>query len=292
MIEVLRTGMLATIQDGGRPGYAHLGVPRSGAADIRSLHLANRLVGNDETAATIEITLGNAAFLFHRAAVVALVGAPVPTRVSGTAVATDRILYIRQGEVLELAVPCCGLRTYLAVAGGLRAPLTLGSASTDTLSGLGPPPLQVGQQLDVGLRHRPAPVWPDCVPTPVPYRHDVHVRYRRGPRDDWFSDETLAQFDSARWTLTAESNRVGARLSGPVMAVARQDPLPSEGMVLGSIEIPPAGQPIIFLADHPTTGGYPVIGVVDEYDVAVLAQTRPGSSIRFSRAMTTRSGQG
>lgn len=118
----------------------------------------------------------------------------------------------------------------------------------------------------------------------------MQVHYRRGPRDDWFTAATLEHFDTAQWTMTADSNRVGARLSGPQIAAARQDALPSEGMMLGSIEVPPSGQPIIFLADHPTTGGYPVIGVVDEDDIAVLAQTRPGATVRFVRQKPVRVG--
>jgi biotin-dependent carboxylase-like uncharacterized protein len=291
MIEVVRTGMLATIQDGGRPGYAHLGVPRSGAADLPSFTLANRLVGNDDRAAAVEVTLGNAALRFHDETVVAITGAPAPARLRGAPVATDRILLAGAGDTLELGTPVEGLRTYVAVAGGVHAPRTLGSMSTDTLSGLGPAPLQAGQQLDIGTRRGPAPAWPDCIPSTVPHRADISVHYRRGPRDDWFGEQALATFDTAAWSLTAESNRVGVRLAGPMIAVERHDSLPSEGMVLGSIEIPPSGQPIIFLADHPTTGGYPVIGVVDDHDVAVLAQTRPGSTVRFIRETSARGGQ-
>jgi len=283
--------MLATVQDQGRAGYAHLGVPRSGAADPRSFRLANRLVGNDDSAACLEITLGNAVFRFHQDSVVALTGAPAPTQLRGTVAATDRILRARRNDILELGMPAYGLRTYIAVAGGLQVQQTLGSGSTDTLSGLGPPPLQAGQRLAIGSRQRPAPTWPDCVASPVPYGAHVQVRYRRGPRDDWFTAASLAHFDRSEWTLTADSNRVGVRLAGSQITVARHDPLPSEGMALGAIEIPPSGQPIIFLADHPTTGGYPVIGVVEDDDIAVLAQTRPGTTVRFVRQKSVRVGQ-
>ena len=276
--------MLATVQDCGRPGHAHLGVPHSGAADTVSFRLANRLVGNDEDAACVEMTLGNSSFRFHRSALVALTGAPAPARLDGMAVATDRVLLIGPGEVLHVGTPKTGLRVYMSVGGGLRTPQTLGSASTDTLSGLGPAPLQAGRFLDVGHRRRPVPPWPDCVLTPVPHGSQVDIRYHPGPRDDWFSELSRRQFDCATWTLTAECNRVGARLSGPTISTDRESSLPSEGMVVGSIEIPPSGQPIVFLADHPTTGGYPVIGVVVEPDVAVLAQTRPGTTVRFMRS--------
>jgi len=282
MIEVLRSGLLTTIQDLGRPGYAHLGVPRSGAADTRSFRLANRLVGNAESTPCLEFTLGGSSLRFHEAGRIALTGAPAPIRLGGRPVPTDRWLTARSGDVLEIGVPEYGLRTYLAVAGGFDVPKTLGSCSTDTLSGLGPAPLQAGQRLAVGCSPLPPPLVPDCVASPVP--GDVVVlRYRRGPRDDLFTEEMLNRFGSARWEVTAESNRVGTRLSGPAITTFSTDQLPSEGMMLGSIEMPPSGQPIIFLADHPTTGGYPVIGVVEADDVAVLAQTRPGTPVRFQR---------
>ena len=283
MIEILTPGMFTTVQDLGRIGYAHLGVPRSGAADLRSLRLANRLVGNDESAACLEVTFGGVAMRFHQPTVVALTGAPAPARLGPVSVSSDRWLFSRAGDVLELGMPAEGVRTYVAVAGGVDVPPIMGSRSCDTLSGLGPPALRAGQHLAVGRPHQPAPSSPDCLASPVPYGAEVAVRYRRGPRDDWFSEATFDLFERSRWILTADSNRVGGRLSGPPIAVSREDQLPSEGMVLGSIEIPPSGQPIVFLADHPTTGGYPVIGVVEDDDVAVLAQTRPGASVRFVR---------
>jgi biotin-dependent carboxylase-like uncharacterized protein len=281
--------MLATIQDLGRTGYAHLGVPRSGAADRRSLQLANRLVGNEETAACLELTFGGAALRFLRSTIFAITGAPTPARLSGITVGTDQWFSAERDEVLQVGVPTHGVRTYIAVGGGLEIPLTMGSRSCDTLSGLGPPPLRTGQRLSVGPRRVSPPDSPDCVTSPVPCGPSVEVRYRRGPRDDWFDAAMFDLFQAARWTLSTESNRVGARLIGPAITVNRDGQLPSEGMVLGSIEIPPSGQPIVFLADHPTTGGYPVIGVVEEDDVAVLAQTRPGATVQFVHHRTARS---
>jgi len=274
--------MLATVQDRGRIGYGHLGVPRSGAADQLSYRLANRLVGNPETAACLEFTLGSGVILFHRAMGVAVTGAPAPLRLAGRPAPMGRWNHAAAGEVLELGVPDYGLRTYVAVSGGVTVPPVLGSRSTDTLSGLGPARLQAGQVLPVGREYATPPPGPDVIAAPVPGNPHVVLAYRRGPRDDWFTKDTLARFESAGWEVTARSDRVGTRLAGPQLATARHDQLPSEGMVLGSIEIPPSGQPIVFLADHPATGGYPVIGVVEPEDVAVLAQTRPGSTVRFS----------
>lgn len=283
MIELLRTGMLATVQDRGRVGHGHLGVPRSGAADQTSYRLANRLVGNPESAACLEFTLGGGAIRFHRAIGVAVTGAPVPLRLGGRHVPMGQWNRAAAGDVLELGLPEYGLRTYVALSGGLTVPPVLGSRSTDTLSGLGPERLQTGQLLTVGWEYAMPPPGPDVVVTPVPGGPDVSLAYRTGPRDDCFSADALARFESARWEVTAQSNRVGARLAGPKLATDSGAQLLSEGMVLGSIEVPPSGQPIVFLADHPATGGYPVIGVVEPEDVAVLAQTRPGSRVRFTR---------
>ncbi|MFK4548041.1 biotin-dependent carboxylase-like uncharacterized protein [Streptomyces tendae] len=282
MIELLRTGMLATVQDSGRFGYAHLGVPRSGAADQTSYRLANRLVGNPESAACLEFTLGQGAIRFHRAVGFAVTGAPSSVRLGGRHVPMGRWNHAVAGDVLELGLPDYGLRTYVAFSGGLTVPQVLGSRSTDTLSGLGPAPLQAGNLLTVGGEYTTPPPGPDVVVTPVPGDSPVVLAYRPGPRDDWFPSHTLTRFESARWEVTAQSDRVGARLTGPQL-ISAGDGLPSEGMVLGSIEVPPSGQPIVFLADHPATGGYPVIGVVETEDVAVLAQTRPGSHVRFVR---------
>lgn len=278
--------MLATVQDRGRVGYGHLGVPRSGAVDQTSYRLANRLVGNPESAACLEFTLGGGAIRFHRAIGVAVTGAPAPLRLGGCPVPMGQWNYAAAGDVLELGAPDYGLRTYVAVSGGFTVPPVLGSRSTDTLSGLGPARLQAGQLLAVGREYATPPPGPDVVVAPVPGDSEVVLAYRRGPRDDWFTADTLARFESVNWEVTAQSDRVGARLAGPQLPTARHDQLLSEGMVLGSIEVPPSGQPIVFLADHPATGGYPVIGVVEPEDVAVLAQTRPGSTVRFARKRT------
>jgi biotin-dependent carboxylase-like uncharacterized protein len=286
VIELLRTGMLATVQDQGRVGYGHLGVPRSGAADQTSYRLANRLVGNPESAACLEFTLGGGAIRFHRACGVVVTGAPAPLRLGGRPIAMNQWAYAAAGDVLELGAPDYGLRTYVAVAGGITVPAVIGSRSTDTLSGLGPPQLKAGQRLAVGHGKTAPTAWPDVVVAPVPGSCEVTLGYWRGPRDDWFTADALARFESAAWHVTAHSDRVGARLSGPPLHAKGGDQIPSEGMVLGSIEIPASGQPIVFLADHPATGGYPVIGVVEPEDVAVLAQTRPGSTVRFTRKPT------
>ena len=285
MIEVVRTGPLATVQDLGRPGLAHLGVGRSGAADVPALRLANRLVGNPEDAACLEVTLGGLVLRFQAAHTVALAGAPCPMWVGGRQAAPHGPVHVGAGEELRLDLPPTGLRSYLAVRGGLAVPPVLGSRSTDVLAGLGPPVPGPGAVLPVGPPPEPLPVV-DVAPVP-PYPVEPVLRVLPGPREDWFAPEALAVLYGGAYTVSPDSNRIGVRLSGPVLAraahaVGRE--LPSEGVVTGSLQVPPAGQPVLFLADSPVTGGYPVIAVVEEEDLALAAQARPGEVLRFRPA--------
>ncbi|MEV0384071.1 biotin-dependent carboxyltransferase family protein [Nonomuraea sp. NPDC050643] len=278
MIEVLAPGPYATVQDLGRPGLAHLGVPRSGAADAPSLRLANRLVGNAEGLAGVELTFGMARLRFADAAWVALAGAPLA---SGADMGVP--FWVPAGGELRLGTPLWGLRTYLAVRGGIAVEPVLGSRSTDSLSGLGPEPLRAGTLLPVGRPEGVITV--DLAPLPGP--RPAVLRVLPGPRDDWFAPEALAELCGRAYTVSQDSNRVGVRLSGPELVRVKEGELPSEGMVTGAIQVPPSGQPIVFLADHPPTGGYPVIGVVRAADVPVAAQVRPGDEVTF----TTRPGR-
>ncbi|MFI6758308.1 biotin-dependent carboxyltransferase family protein [Micromonospora sp. NPDC050417] len=276
-VEVLRAGSLTTVQDLGRPGWAHLGVPRSGALDPYALRLANRLVGNPESAAALETTMTGCTVRLHRAGTVAVTGAPAVLRVGGRAVDTGGPVAVPAGAVVELGAARQGVRTYLAVAGGITVEPVLGSRATDTLSGLGPAPLVDGDTLPVGpVTAGPAPV--DFLPhVPPPAELDLRVRF--GPRQDWFTPEAVGTLLGTAYTIGSMSNRVGARLAGAALPRAVTGELPSEGVVLGAVQVPADGQPLIFLADHPTTGGYPVIAVLD--NVVPLAQARPGTIVRF-----------
>jgi biotin-dependent carboxylase-like uncharacterized protein len=260
------------VQDQGRAGYAHLGVPFSGAADRPSLCLANRLVGNPEDAAGLELTFGGAALRFEAAAWIAVTGAPLAMR-PGT---MNAPCHVRAGTVVEFGTPSAGVRTYVAVRGGVEVPAVLGSRSTDLLSGLGPAPLSAGDRLPVGRTKGMITV--DVAPGLEPEEEPV-LRIVAGPRDDWF--ETLAPLGDVAYEVTAQSNRVGVRLDGPALTRRRQEELPSEGMVTGALQVPPNGLPIIFLADHPTTGGYPVAAVLAAADVPRAGQLRPGQRVRF-----------
>ena len=314
---------LVTVQDLGRPGSAHLAVPPSGAVDPVSLGDANRLVGNPASAAGLEVTGGRVVLRAVGVVVAAVTGAPGPVRAGGSAAAWGTRLVLADGELLELGPPAVMLRTYVAVAGGLATDLVLGSRSTDLLGGLGPPPLSPGVVLPLGplgppgggplgdgplgaeplgggpigagalgggpigagaAGRRPsfalnAEALPRWRSEPV-----TAVAVHPGPRLDWFAPGTWDRLTSATWTVGADSNRVGLRLAGPRLDRGPDQELPSEGLVTGAVQVPTSGQPVVFLADHPTTGGYPVVAVVDAGDLPRCGQLRPGQLLRLTTA--------
>ncbi|MFG2336550.1 biotin-dependent carboxyltransferase family protein [Streptomyces yangpuensis] len=282
---VVRAGALTTVQDRGRPGYAHLGVPRSGALDRGAYALANRLLGNPPDAAVLETTLDGVSLRALTATVVAVTGAPCPVRVSGRPVAWGAPVGLPAGAELEVGRAESGLRGYVAVRGGLAVPPVLGSRSTDLLSGLGPAVLTAGTTLAVGV------AGPDPVPGADAYGlpaapSELVLPLRLGPRADWFTGASLAGLWRSAFRVSPRSNRIGLRTEGGSALVrARAGELPSEGMVLGAVQVPPDGLPVVFLADHPVTGGYPVVGVVGPGPALdAAAQARPGTPVRFVRA--------
>jgi biotin-dependent carboxylase-like uncharacterized protein len=300
VIEVVSPGPLTTVQDLGRPGHAALGVGRSGAADRASLRRANRLVGNPEGAAALELTMGGLRVRFSAGARVALAGAPCPLRAGDRSPAMDEPFELAAGDELRVRPPAWGLRTYLAVTGGIAADPVLGSRSTDTLSGLGPAPLRAGHELVVGTGGElvvgaggEPVVGTGGEPVvgaggePVDASSPPALRVLAGPRQDWFVAGALDTLCAAEWTVTPRSDRVGLRLDGPRLERAERGELPPEGMVEGALQVPPDGRPVLFLADHPVTGGYPVIAVVAEADVALAAQARPGSALRFTEVWSS-----
>ncbi len=279
MITVLAAGSLTTVQDRGRPGLAHLGVPRAGALDRGAADLANRLVGNPTAAAVLEVTLGRFEARADDGRWVAVTGARCPVTVDGRPVAHEQPVWVPEGAVLGLGAPAIGVRSYVAVAGGIEVDPVLGSRATDTLAWVGPPKVVDGTRLPVGF---PAGE-PQPHDTPRP-RVTGPLRVAPGPRADWFADGTLARLCAAPYVVEPDSNRVGLRVRGEALERRVDDELPSEGMVLGAIQVPPSGQPVVFLADHPPTGGYPVVGVVLAEDLWQCAQLRPGDEVRFAPA--------
>jgi biotin-dependent carboxylase-like uncharacterized protein len=279
VIEVVSAGPLTTVQDLGRPGHAALGVGPSGAADRGALRLANRLVGNPEDAAALEVTLGGLRLRFAVPAVIALTGATAPATLAGHPVGMNAPVAVPAGAHLGLGAPVEGLRTYLAVRGGVDVPPVLGSRSTDLLSGIGPAVLDRGVELPIGRTTAGFPLVELAPVRSRPGRPILPVV--PGPRDDWFTPAALAALTGQPWTVSPDSNRIAVRLQGPALDRAVDGELPSEGLLRGAIQVPPNGQPVLFLADHPVTGGYPVIAVVDEAGVDLVAQARPGDVVRF-----------
>jgi biotin-dependent carboxylase-like uncharacterized protein len=279
-LEVLETGLLATIQDLGRAGLAGIGVGVSGAADRGALRLANRLVGNDEGAAAVEVTFGGLAVRADRESTVAVTGAPCPTTVDGRAAGVNAVVRLPAGSRLHLGAPDRGLRSYLAVRGGIDVEPVLGSRSTDVLSGLGPEELRAGSLLPVGPPPSSFPTV-DVAPVATCAAGDLVLRVVPGPRHEWFEESALSSLLNESYAVHSQSNRIGMRLDGPALPRARGGELPSEGMSSGALQVPPSSRPTLFLADHPVTGGYPVIAVVVSADVDKAAQARPGQRVRF-----------
>lgn len=285
-IEVLAVPLQLLIQDRGRPGFASLGVPASGAADRTALRDANRAVGNPADAAALEC-VGGVTLRFRGPGVAVVTGAESPlllTDASGDErpIAHGVPLATADGYELTVGPATRGLRSMVGVRGGILAPAVLGSRSADTLSGLGPAPVMAGDVLEVGAAPR-HPVEPDPLPRALPAPGDlVELAITLGPRDDWFTAGAVQALVRQEWRVTPRADRIGIRLQSTVpleRAIAGE--LPSEGAVAGAIQVPPDGQPVLFLADHPVTGGYPIIAAVTDRCLDLAAQLPPGARVRF-----------
>ena len=279
-LEILRTGPLALVEDLGRAGLADLGVSRSGAADRRSHALANRLVANPPDRATVEVTFGGFSARVRGGDIdIAVTGADADPAVNGIPFGTNSIHHARDGEVISLGAPHSGLRTYLAVRGGIDVAPILGSRSYDVMSAIGPRPLQPGDVLPVGAHTTDYPEL-DQAPVAAISEDLMELMVVPGPRDDWFTGpDALVHTD---WVASDRSDRVGMRLVGRPLQYRWPDrQLPSEGATRGAIQVPHNGLPVILGPDHPVTGGYPVVGVVTDEDIDKVAQIRPGQTVRL-----------
>ncbi|WP_431245494.1 biotin-dependent carboxyltransferase family protein [Leifsonia xyli] len=298
-LRILNPGALALVEDLGRAGLAAVGVGRSGALDRGALRLGNRLLGNDESDAGIEVLLGGFEVAFEADTWFAVTGATGPLLLDGRRVDAHLAVRARAGQVLHLPLARAGARWYLTVRGGIAVAPVLGSRSRDTLAGLGPAPLRAGDVLPLG--EHPGSDLPllDFVPVADPEPGVVGVRARRGPRADWFTEAALEAFFTVEWRAAAASDRVGMRLDPPHVGrhasgagpgapallertVTRE--LPSEPMVAGAVQVSPDGRPTVLLADHPVTGGYPVIAVIADASLDAFAQLRPGQPVSFRHA--------
>lgn len=284
-VTVAAPGLATTVQDRGRPGFASQGVSPSGAFDRAAMLLANRLVGNAEHAAVLEALGGGLELCAGTTVELAVTGAEGVLTVDGAPVGRNSLIVLRRGSALALAMPSDGLRSYVAVRGGFDVPPVLGSRSWDSLGHLGPPPLTAGQVLPIGLAAERHPVI-GYAPVPPPSSGPALLHLVAGPREMWFPEEAWRVLASGRLRVSPRSDRVGVRLDG-----GRLDRWPSfagheiapEGLVRGAVEIPPDGCPIVLGPDHPTTGGYPVLGVVARHDQDRCAQLTPGQTVVIVR---------
>lgn len=291
MIEILRPGALASVQDLGRSGFRHVGVGLSGALDRMALATGNLLLGNPRGAAAIEFTLGRAALRFHADLRVALAGADCAAHLDGEPVWSWHAFDVRRGATLVLAAAQGGTRSYLCVAGGIDVPLVMGSRSTDLKAGFGGfagRALREGDRLAAAGPGQPAaaargvaaPAW--AMPR-ARLERAWPIRLLPGPEYEAFDEAARDALWQSAWTVTPNSNRQGMRLQGPALArtPGRDADLLSHGVLPGVVQVPPAGQPIVLMADAQTTGGYPKIGVVIGADLWRLAQVPLGASLRF-----------
>ena len=277
VLEVIEPGPLTLIEDLGRTGFGDIAVGRSGAFDRAAHRLANRIAGNAESAATLEALGAGLTLRALRHCSVVVAGAQGPLSVDQAPVDRGAPVPLRPGQVLVLGPPTAGIRSVIAVRGGVLAPVILGSRSRDTLAGLGPRPLARGDMIAAGDPEHD-PVIDFVPPPPVPAVVDLVVH--PGPRADCLTPTARAGLADAMFTVGSDSDRIGVRLDGPTVDVRSADRSSSEGVVRGGIQVPPDGRLVILGPDHPVTGGYPVIGVVEDIDP--LAQAAPGTPVRLT----------
>lgn len=280
-------GFLTTVQDLGRYGYQAYGVSPAGAMDRRSPVIANLLAGNGENEGTLEIALGGVSLYFDEANTIAVCGADAPITIDGASAEAYCAIAVKKGQTLRLGIPSRGMRTYIAFSGGLKIKPVMNSLSTHTQSATGG---FFGRRLERG----------DCIGFKRPCAALAHISARRadiesfsaqneltnvrvvlGPQDRFFTAKGIKTFLSETYKVGGDSNRMGFRLLGPAIELKRGRDMITDGVVLGSIQVPPSGEPIIMMADRQTTGGYHKIAAIITEDMPLAAQCRPGMSIRF-----------
>lgn len=283
---VIRPGLLSTVQDLGRFGYLRFGLSATGPMDDHAFRWANLLVGNRPGEAALEMAFFGPELEALADLTVALTGADMQPMVDGTPVPMWTSFVLKKGQTLRLSGAREGLYAYLAVAGGIEVPTVLGSKATDILGrigGIDGRPLRQGDVLRVGtpcLPCRPPrnEIPRDLIPR---YGREVRLRVVLGPQDDYFAEEGLQAFLEGKYLVTNQTDRMGARLQGPPIKHRQATEILSEGMMLGAVQVPPNGQPIVLFAGRQTVGGYTKIAVVISPDVRLAAQARPGSSVSF-----------
>ncbi len=288
-IVIVNPGLYTTVQDRGRWGYQEFGMPVAGAMDDYSLRVANLLVGNYEYDAVLETTLNGPEISFNIDAVVAITGANMVPKVNGYIVPMWRSLSLSKGDVLSFSVSREGTRGYIAFAGGLDIPTVMGSCSTYVRGGIGGyegRKLKSGDEINLRngnvsiqqLANRVIPL--QYIPE---YKKDCRIRAVLGPQDDCFAEESIEKFFNSEYEVTNDADRMGYRLSGPKLTHKAGADIISDGINLGSIQIPGHGMPIVMMADRQTTGGYTKIATVISTDISLMAQLKPGDKVSFEK---------
>jgi antagonist of KipI len=283
VIRILEPGPQTTVQDLGRPGQLRYGIPPSGPMDRWAFILANRLAGNADSAAGLECTYMGPRFQVDQACFVAVTGAPAPVTVNGEPAPSWTTILLRPGDQVRVGAPRLGVRSYIAFSGGIDVPLVLGSRATylrGRLGGLEGRALRKDDGLRLGaappppLRSVPAPAIPD-------YGREPEIHVVLGPQDDAFTPEGIEAFLGGSYEMLPQSDRMGARLSGPRITHARGHDIISDGIALGTLQVPGDGQPIALLVDRQSTGGYTKVATVCSFDIGRLGQVKPGQRVRF-----------
>jgi antagonist of KipI len=283
VLHILKPGLMTSVQDLGRPGHQAIGVPVAGPMDSFSHRLANLLVGNDPMAATLEVTLIGPEIEIQCETTMAFSGADFDVWCDGQQVAVGESFHVRAGQRLKFGRCRLGARAYLAVAGGILTPQTLGSRATHLVSrmgGLDGRTLHAGDRLPIDPSNASGPKR-RSVGLTLPTGGRALIRIMPGPQTDWFSSAAQRQLADAAFVLSPRSNRMGYRLQGPPLRRVREDELISEPVGIGAIQVPNAGEPILLMADRQTAGGYPKIGHVISADLPLAGQLAPGNSIQF-----------
>ena len=303
MLKIEKPGLQTTVQDLGRPGFQQYGVVAGGAMDPYSHCVANLLVGNSETCATVEAALAGPSIRFEADSLIALAGGDLSPSIEGERVPMWRPIAVRSGSVLDFGKPAAGCRVYVAVAGGIDVAEVMGSRSTYTkarIGGLDGRCLEEGDRLPAGAPSAHAKQWAekalsgadgrkfsaadwsvsdDLIPR---YRNEAEIRMMKGPQHHWFSEKSRNAFFGGTFTVSSESDRMGYRLKGDTLRLSEPRELLSEGVVAGAVQVPSGGNPILLMADHQTTGGYPKIGQATTVDLPLIAQMQPGAKLRFT----------
>ena len=276
--EIVKASPQLLVEDLGRPGLSWMGVSPSGACDFASFRLANRLVGNQPHLAALEILYGPCEIQFHSSAVIAVTGAIQELTISNRPCSSNCPNLVRPGEAVSLAMPEFGLRSYLAVKGGIYGDVYLGSSSSDTLSGIGPAPLSEGDRVAIQATDLGTELSFELAATD---RLSDHFKLSGwlGPRSRNFTSRSVSSLAHTTLKATKDASRIGVRLAGGKLTAKPKCHLEPEGILRGFLQVPPSGEIVVFLADHPTTGGYPIIGTLDERSIDLASQIRPGDSV-------------